>query len=240
MRRIEAGLVALVLGPALWPGAALAYRPFDSTDAAVADKGVWEIELEPLGWQHSDDGTGWIAPAAIVNYGFAQDWEVVLEGRNTNFARGGSQFSDAAVSLKTVFQQGSLQKKEGVSLGSEFSLLLPGIRADDGAGLEWTMLASDQTSWGAWHFNIGPELTREGRGAVVMGAILEGPHDWVVRPVAELRYEKTFGGEELFAQLIGLIVPVREGLAFDIAYRRARESGLADEQIRAGVTFDLK
>jgi hypothetical protein len=75
---------------------------------------------------------------------------------------------------------------------------------------------------------------------MVMGGILEGPKDWVARPVAELRYEKTFGGEEMFAQLIGLIFPVREGLALDIAYRHAREGGRPDEQIRAGVTFDLR
>jgi hypothetical protein len=164
----------------------------------------------------------------------------VLEGRNNIFARGGAEFSDAALSLKTVFREGSLQDKEGASLGSEFSVLLPGIGTEDGAGLEWVLLASDRHAWGAWHINIGPELTHEGRGAMVMGGILEGPQDWPVRPVAELRFEKTFGGQELFAQLIGVIIPVREGLALDIAYRHAREGGRPDEQIRAGVTFDLE
>jgi hypothetical protein len=232
-------VLAVVLAP-LWPAEVLAYRPFDSTDAAVADKGVWEIELQPFGWRHNDDGAQWVAPAVIVNYGFADDWEVVLEGRNNIFARGGAEFSDAALSLKTVFREGSLQDKEGVSLGSEFSVLLPGIGTEDGAGLEWVLLASDRHAWGAWHINIGPELTHEGRGAMVMGGILEGPQDWPVRPVAELRFEKTFGGQELFAQLIGVIIPVREGLALDIAYRHAREGGRPDEQIRAGVTFDLE
>jgi hypothetical protein len=233
-------LAALICAVTLWSGAALAYRPFDSTDAAVADKGAWEVELQPLGWQHNDDGTGWVAPAVIVNYGFAENWEMVLEGRNTIFAHGGAEFSDAAISLKTVLREGSLQEKEGASIGSEFSVLLPGIRTDDGAGLEWTLLASDRKDWGAWHINIGPGLTRDGRGALVSGLILEGPQDWPVRPVAELRYEKTFGGEQLFAQLIGLILPVREGLALDIAYRHAREGGRPDEQIRAGITFDLQ
>ena len=40
--------IALAVGLAFWSSQALAYRPFDSTDAAVADKGVWEIELEPV------------------------------------------------------------------------------------------------------------------------------------------------------------------------------------------------
>jgi hypothetical protein len=224
----------------LWPGDAMAYRPFDSTDAAVADKDTWEIELEPVGWRHDDNGAQWVSPALIANYGFADDWEAVLEGRNNIFAHGGAEFSDAAASLKAVLREGSLQKKDGVSIGSEFSVLLPGIGTEDGAGLEWTLLASEQTGWGAWHINLGPMLTRDGRGGMVMGGILEGPHDWPVRPVAELRYEKAFGGEALFAQLIGLIWPVRDGLSLDIAYRHAREGGHPDDQIRAGVTFDLQ
>jgi hypothetical protein len=80
-------------------------------------------------------------------------------------------------------------------------------------------------------------LARDGRGGMVMGGILEGPEEWVVRPVAELRYERTFGGKELFAQLIGLIFPLRKSQALDIAYRHAHEGGQADEQIRAGITF---
>ena len=233
-------LAFLLLAFVLCSSPALAYRPFDSTDADLADKGVWEIELQPFGWRHNDDGTQWVAPALIVNYGFAENWEFVLEGQNNIFARGGAEFGDTAASVKTVLKEGSLQEKEGISVGSEFSVLLPGIRTDDGAGLEWILLASDRKDWGAWHLNIGPELTHEGRAAMVVGGILEGPQDWPVRPVAELRFEKTFGGEEVFAQLIGIIIPVRDGLAFDLAFRHAREGGRPDEQIRAGVTFDLQ
>lgn len=231
--------VLLAVGALVWPMAAFAYRPFDSTDAAVAEDGKWEVELGPLNWRHNDDGTQWIAPALILNYGFAPDWEAVVEGRNAIFDKGGDEFSDVAASLKTVLREGSLQDKDGVSLGSEFSVLLPGIRADDGAGLEWTLLASHRQGWGAWHFNIGPMLTRDGRGGMVAGAILEGPQEWPLRPVAEIRYEKAFGGEEMIAGLIGLIVPVRDGLALDIGLRHAREGGRPDEQLRAGITFDL-
>lgn len=229
----------LIAGVSVWPMAALAYRPFDSTDAAVAEEGAWEIELAPFNWRHNDNGVQWIAPAAIINYGFAPDWELVVEGRNTIFKRGGDEFSDAAASLKTVLREGSLQDKPGVSLGSEASVLLPGIRADDGAGLAWTFLASDRREWGAWHFNIGPMLTRDGHGGMVAGAILEGPETWPLRPVAEARYEKTFGGEEVIAVLGGVIIPVHDGLAFDIALRHARQGGRPDEQLRAGITFDL-
>ncbi|HKU54644.1 MAG TPA: hypothetical protein VJP60_04735 [Rhizomicrobium sp.] len=229
----------LIAGTALWPVAAFAYRPFDSTDAAVADDGKWEVEAAPLNWRHNDRGSQWIAPALILNYGFAPRWEAVVEGRNTIFGKGRDEFSDAAASLKTVIRDGSFQDRPGVSLGSEFSVLLPGIGADSGAGLEWTMLASHRQDWGAWHLNLGPMLTRDGHGGMVAGGILEGPASWPFRPVAEIRYEKAFGGEELIAGLVGLIVPVREGLALDIGLRHAREGGHPDEQLRAGVTFDL-
>ena len=229
----------LILGASFWPIAALAYRPFDSTDADVADVGAWEIELAPFNWRHNDDGTQWIAPAVIANYGFAPAWELVVEGRNTISDRGGDEFSDAAASLKTVFREGSLQDKEGVSLGAEFSVLLPGIHADDGAGLAFAFLASERKDWGAWHLNVGPTLTRDGHGGMFAGAILEGPGNWPVRPVAEVRYERTFGGEEMIAVLAGVIIPVRDGLSLDIALRHARQGGRPDEQIRAGVTFDL-
>ena len=229
----------LVAGSVAWPVGAFAYRPFDSTDAAVAEEGKWEVELAPLNWRHNDDGTQWIAPAAILNYGFAPRWELVVEGRNTFFDKGGDEFSDVGASLKTVFREGSFQDKSGVSLGSEFSVLLPGIRTEDGAGLQWTLLASDRHDWGAWHLNLGPMLTRDGHGGMSAGGILEGPESWPLRPVAEIRYEKTFGGEEMLAELVGFIIPVRDGLALDIAVRHARQGGRPDEQLRAGVTFDL-
>ena len=175
---------------------------------------------------------------AIINYGFAEDWEIVAEGRNALFSKGRDKLSDVALSLKTVLRDGSLQEKTGVSLGSEFSVLLPGIGTDNGAGLEWTMLASEKQDWGAWHFNLGPMLDRGGSPGLVAGWILEGPDQWPVRPVAEIRYERS-GHEEMIAGLVGVIIPIREGLALDLGLRHARENGRPDEQLRAGVTFDL-
>src|SRR5262245_22509866 len=60
---------------------ALAYRPFDSTDAAVADLGELEVEFGPAGFRRDDSGRTLIAPAFVLNYGFAKNWELVLEGR---------------------------------------------------------------------------------------------------------------------------------------------------------------
>lgn len=229
-------LVALALLG--WPTEALAYRPFDGTDAAVAEKGNAEIELEPVGWRHTDDGRQWIVPALTINYGFSENWEAVIEGNYAVFAKGRDELGDVEASLKTVLKEGSLQDKAGVSLASEFSVLLPGTGTDHGAGLEWTMLVSDERGWGAWHINLGPMLAQDGSAGWIAGLILEGPREWSIRPVMEVRYEKA-GSEEMIAELIGVIIPVRDGLAFDVGLRHGRESGRPDEQLRAGVTFDL-
>src|SRR5436190_22686739 len=121
---IARGLALLLLGTVMWPVPVLAYRPFDSTDAAVADKGVFEVELSPLSYRHDDDGIAWIAPSARLNYGFAEDWELVLEGQAEHFSRMRSRLTDSALSVKGVLQDGSLQEKEGWSLATEASLLL--------------------------------------------------------------------------------------------------------------------
>src|SRR3569623_1376844 len=111
--RVRVASATLVLGLLGLPPAAWAYRPFDSTDAAVADKGEFEVELSPLSYRHDDDGIAWITPSARLNYGFAQDWEVVLEGQAEHFSRERSRLTENALSLKGVLQEGSLQDKDG-------------------------------------------------------------------------------------------------------------------------------
>src|SRR5690242_2588373 len=73
--------VATLLCIAAWPGAALAYRPFDGTDAAVADVGELEIEFQPAGIRRHGAQRTLVAPATVLNFGFAERWELVLEGQ---------------------------------------------------------------------------------------------------------------------------------------------------------------
>jgi len=64
-----------------WAGPAAAYRPFDGTDAAVADPNEIEIEFQPIGalWQGSDKSL--VGPWTVLNFGFENRWEAVLEGK---------------------------------------------------------------------------------------------------------------------------------------------------------------
>jgi hypothetical protein len=65
------GLVAF-LAPAL------AFRPFDGTDAEVAELNHFDIELQPFGALQEGPDKKLVAPEAVINYGFAKDWEAQL------------------------------------------------------------------------------------------------------------------------------------------------------------------
>jgi len=219
-----------------WPSAALAYRPFDSTDAAVADRGDIELELSPLGYRRDDSGRTWIAPAARFNYGFAKNWEVVLEGQAEHPQRGPSVLVDNALSLKTVLREGSLQDKGGLSLATEAGVLLPGANDKKGVGASWAAIAGQRWSWGAVNLNATAALTRDQHGEVLLGAIIEGPDKWPVRPVGELIYNHTFGGADEFAALAGAVWKVGDKLSFDLAVRRGAIGSRLETEIRTGLT----
>src|SRR5574340_1167837 len=58
---------------------AFAYRPFVSTDAAVAKKNEWEVELGVFNITHKDKENEIVVPSARINYGVIKDWEIVGE-----------------------------------------------------------------------------------------------------------------------------------------------------------------
>ena len=71
------------------------------------------------------------------------------------------------------------------------------------------------------------------------GAIIEGPYDWTVRPVAEVVYEREFNTTETFSVLAGAIWKVSDDLAFDFGLREAWVNRLPVTEIRAGLTFAI-
>jgi hypothetical protein len=227
----------LLLGCVFWPVSAWAYRPFDSTDPAVADAGAFEIELSPVSFRHDDEGPTWISPSARLNYGFAEDWEVVLEGQAEHPKYGRSTLVDNALSLKTVLQEGSLQDKSGLSIATEGSVLLPGLNNEAGAGVGLTGIIGQRWNWGSVHVNLGASRSREGNGELFFGTILEGPADWPVRPAIEFVYDREFRTMEKVSLLAGLIWQASEKLAFDVGVRQARINSRPETEIRAGLTF---
>jgi hypothetical protein len=231
---------AVVICLFAWPAAA--YRPFDGTDAAVAKLNEVEIELQPVGRLQTGPQSTLVAPAVIFNYGFAERWEMVLQGQiETPLSPGGpSTLTATGAFLKYVIQPGVLQDKSGISIATEFGPLLPGINTEPGVGFSWAGIVSQRWDWGTAHFNVEANLTRDQQGEAFLDLILEGPFKWKVRPVLEIFYDKIWTQTETRSALIGAIWQVKEDLSFDAAFRYALVNGHAVNEIRAGLTFAFK
>jgi hypothetical protein len=245
LRPLHARFAGFLVGAAaicLFAQPATAYRPFDGTDAAVADLNQVEIELQPVGRLQTGPQSTLVAPEVVYNYGFAERWEMVLQGQlETPLSPGGpSSLAATGAFLKYVVQPGVLQGQSGISIATEFGPLLPGINADPGVGFSWAGIISQRWDWGTAHFNVETNLTRDQHGEAFLDLILEGPPTWKVRPVAEVFYDKVWTQTETRSALVGAIWQVRDDLSFDAAYRYAVVDGRAVNEIRAGLTFAFK
>jgi hypothetical protein len=234
--------VIVVIGAALVAGAphaALAYRPFDGTDAAVADVGEVEIELQPAGVERSSRQKTLIAPAVVYNYGFIKDLELVLVSQlETPLASSGpSILTDSGIFLKHVLRQGTLQDQAGLSIASEFGVLLPDTLRPGGTGASATLIISQRWDWGTVHLNAETLWTRDQRAGAFTSVIFEGPSKWTVRPVAEFSYEEDFGQTHTAAALVGAIWHVRDNLSFDVAWKHSVRGAAHADEFRAGLTF---
>ena len=238
MNRCRAGLALL---GALWAGEAQAYRPFDGTDAAVAEPKQIEIELGPAQYQKIGPNQTLFAPDVIFNYGLADRWELVLQGglaRDLQPDSSGVALLGNGVFLKGVLREGSLQDKTGPSIATEFGFLLPDVSAEAPSGTGGAAAVIVSQRWPALtaHLNAGVALTRQQQADLSASLIVEGPHDWTLRPVAELFYERDFGGTETGSALIGAIWRIRDNIALDVGLRGGWVNGQPLSEVRAGLT----
>jgi hypothetical protein len=235
-------VLAFVLVQWAEPGPALAYRPFDSTDADVADAGELELELGPIGHLREGASKFRIAPAVIANFGLKNERELVLEGRASTpmgTASDNSQtvFGDTALSLKQIHRRGTLQEEQGVSIASECGVLLAEINGSPGTGAGCAGIVSHRARWATAHVNLGGFLDREHHWKSILGFILEGPYAWPVRPVMELVFDRNSSGAWSNGALVGMIWRVQDHLAFDMAVRAARTNAEPVYEWRAGFTW---
>lgn len=240
-RTLAAPLTCVAL--AIYCQPASAYRPFEGTDAAVADYGEVEVELQPAGVEKQGGQKTLVAPDWVVNLGIAEGWEAVFQGQG-RFPTGPSDerasFAGAGAFLKHVLREGALQDKAGPSIATEFGVLLPGIDADQGVGASVSGIISQRWDWGTVHLNGTATLTRDQHADGFVGAIIEGPSTWKVRPVAEVFYENEVGTAQTYSALVGAIWQVNDRLSFDIGVRHALVvGGHSQDEIRAGLTFGI-
>ena len=237
-----AGGVAALTAAALicWSGDVEAYRPFDGTDAAVAETGEIEIELGPVEYLRAAAERTLLAPDLRINYGFIPGWEAALEGKLTHGLTAGvpgTSLVESQALLKGVLREGSLQEKPGPNIATEFGVLLPGINDQHGTGAVLNGIVSHRSDWGTIHLNTQIELTRQQHADYILDGIIEGPHDWPVRPVAEIFYESDVSLFRTGSALVGAIWQVQDNIAVDFGLRGARVNGQTAGEVRAGVTF---
>ena len=103
-----------------------AYRPFVSTDAAVADPQAAEIELGYFTLEHARGEQTFTLPSLVLNYGLWRDLEVVGEFAVARDPAGDLNLVDPGLFAKAVLKEGVLQEKEGLSVAVERVLVARG------------------------------------------------------------------------------------------------------------------
>jgi hypothetical protein len=221
---------------------AYAYRPFDSTDASVATTGDLEFELGPVGYHRARERNFLVAPSLIINYGFASRWEMVLQGRDFILlddvpGEPRVRLVDTGFFLKGVLREGSLQGRDGPSVGTELGVLLPTVNGEPGVGATGIVIVSQRWEAATLHVNGAVSLTRAGNADFFGGVILEGPHAWAVRPVAEVFVDHEVTADTALSGLVGAIWRANESLSFDAAVRVAAVAGSPVYEARLGLTW---
>src|SRR2546428_5653042 len=224
------------------PSLVLGYRPFVSTDAAVADVKKMEIELGYFNWERERGQNTFIVPKAILNYGLIHNLELVGEFAVEEPSRGPVRLADPALSLKAVLKEGVLQEKDGVSFAVEAGPLLPSTNKEEKRfGFEGIGILSGKLEPLTYHVNFGGGVDRARNNPfVVWGLIAELPITPKLRLVGEINGESVRGNRPDNSALIGFIwkSPL-SNLSIDAGIRRGISSAAADWMFTTGLTFSF-
>ena len=220
------------------PACAWAYRPFVSTDAAVADPNEVEIELGYFNLDRVHHENTISTPHMVLNYGIAKNVELV--GEFTLQVSPDVELTDPAVSVKTVLKEGVLQEKPGLSVAVEAGPLLPStLPHQRGVGFEAIGVVSGKLEPVTVHVNGGGGLDRDDRhGFGVWGVIGEVPIHRKLRFVGEVNGESIQGERLNASALLGLIwQPTSKNLFLDAGIRHGITHAAPDWQFTLGLTF---
>jgi hypothetical protein len=220
------------------PTPARAYRPFVSTDAAVADVREVEIELGYFNLDRSHRENTISTPHTVLNYGVAKNLEVVAEF-NLEVSPD-VEVVDPGVFLKGVVKEGVLQDKPGVSVAIEAGPLLPSTRAHERrVGFEAVGIVSGRVSAVTLHVNGGGGVDRDERHAFgVWGVIGELPVHPKLRVVGEVAGESIQAERLQSSALLGVIwQPTARNIFLDAGVRRGLTQAAPDWEVTLGLTF---
>jgi hypothetical protein len=241
--RFVAGLFALATF-LLTARDAAAYRPFDGTDAEVAPVGGFELELGPVHYYAEGQRHYLLAPATVLNFGFASGLELVVDfhqqiGLERVPEQAQVRVLGTDVLLKWVVRRGTLQDETGPSIAIEAGPLVPEIRGDKRFGAQGDFIFSHRWKAATLHLNEQVALTRREDVELFSSVILEGPHDLAVRPVAEVFVAHDFGEGSTYSGLVGAIWTVREELSLDVGARVASAQDQRVAELRLGFTWGI-
>src|SRR5262244_3932058 len=224
-----------------WSSSASAYRPFVSTDAAVADPKEIELELGYFTLDRTRDENTFIIPRMVLNYGLFKNWEAVAEFAIQRAPDATLDVIDPALSLKGVLKEGVLQDKDGFAFAVEATALLPSTeKGQDRFGFEGIGILSDKLGPFMFHLNGGLGIERSTGDLVgIWGLIAELPVANRVRLVGEVNGEKPRREDQRDSALLGVIWQPwsSKNVWFDAGVRRGFTSGASDWQFTFGITF---
>jgi hypothetical protein len=235
----RAGVLAFAL---LVPTAAWAYRPFVSTDAAVAPPQEVEIELGYFGVERAHGQNTFVVPHVVLNYGFIRDCELVGDFQVAWPPGEDVQLVDPELSVKTVLKEGVLQEREGMSFAIEAGPLLPStIPGEHSFGFEAAGILSGRLASVTYHLNGGGGVDRVNTNPFVMwGVITELPVRPQLRLVSEINGESAENERAANSGLFGFIWQPGEADVFlDAAFRKGFSQGADDWAFTTGLTFSF-
>jgi hypothetical protein len=226
----------------LLPSSAWAYRPFVSTDAAVADIKEFEVELGYFNLERVNRRNNFVVPTVVFNYGFMHDVEVVGEFAVEEPAHGRVRLTDGGLSLKAVLKEGVLQEKDGLSFAVETGPLLPSTTNDESKfGFKGLGILSGRLASLTYHLNLGGGVDRQKSHPFVdWGVIVELPIIPDLRLVAEVNGESIKGTPAENSGLIGFIwkSPLPH-LFVDAGIRRGISRAAPEWAFTTGVTVSF-
>ena len=225
---------------------ASAYRPFDGTDAHVAEPHLFELEMSPVSYVRMGSERRVVAPQVTLNYGTGSGFEFVLDGQSEMLMHPdpdgvSPRLAEVALSLKKVLRQGALQKRKGSSIAMEGAILIPS-RGQSHAGFGASLIVSRPLSSTRTmlHFNAELARTQERQTGRFASVILEGPETWPIRPVGELSWERAGDETGVRGLLAGLIWQTRQGLTMDAAAKTLDGGAEHGLELRSGFTWHMQ
>jgi hypothetical protein len=218
------------------------YRPFVSTDAAVADPQEMEIELGYFNLKRAAQENTFIVPQLRLNYGFTRNWEVVGEFEIEQSHDEEVQIVDAGLSLKAILQEGILQNKDSIGFAVEVGPLLPSTALGERRfGFEGIGIVSGRLSPFTYHVNFGGGVDRAKTNPfAIWGMIVELPIFPHFRLVGEVNGESIEGERADHSGLLGFIwQPPSSAVFIDAGVRRGISRAASDWLFTTGLTWSF-